>query len=61
MALAVGQIIGPSFVGGGGGGEEGGAGGAGEHVSEDGISAKGLFVQVAPLRGLHFLSPRLRL
>lgn len=57
MALAVGQIIGHSFVGGGADGVVPGKGGAGEHVGEDGISVKGLFVQVAPLTRTTLFSP----
>lgn len=59
MALAVGQIIGHSFVGGGADGAVPREGAAGEHVSEDGISMKGLFVQVAPLTRTTLFSPRL--
>lgn len=54
-------IIGPSFVGAGADGAVPEEGGAREHVSEDGSSVKGLFVQVAPLtRTIYFFSPRLR-
>lgn len=61
MVLAVGQIIGHSFVGGGGDGAVPGEGGAVQHVSEDGISVKRLFVQVTPLTRTTPFSPRLRL
>lgn len=57
----MGQIIGHSFVGGGGEGAVPGEGAAVEHVSEDGISVKGRFVQVIPLTRTTPFSPRLRL